>query len=272
MPSRRERNSEADPTLFEEGVDQCVLIATPTTLIALLRAVAYGWQQEKAPKGAREVSELGGELHTRLAVVVDQAVGAIDVMARKLQAPELSGEEQPALQASRSAGRLAPVAMGVGRCSLVRGAVGLLDAPSNKAEDELVVEYASLTAALAGLFASISVVIGAARLPANDLSAAALVSAAAHSGHVAGSQAHRAFETAPYSMPALRYLYSVGWVWAASNAKTCKAALLFGAKPSDVHAQASRRPRSLSSFWGRTKNQPHARRDGGRPRFHRRYP
>jgi DNA recombination protein RmuC len=76
----------ADPALIEYGVQQQVLMATPTTLIGLLRAVHYGWRQEQIAQSAREIAESARELHRRLGRFVeplakigrqlDSAVGA----------------------------------------------------------------------------------------------------------------------------------------------------------------------------------------------------
>lgn len=77
-----------DPELIEYGAQMRVIPASPTTLIALLKAVAYGWRQEALAKNAQEMAELGRELYERMGHLaahwqkvgkhLDQAVGAFN--------------------------------------------------------------------------------------------------------------------------------------------------------------------------------------------------
>ena len=61
---------ESQPSLIEDALKNKVVIATPTTLIALLKAVEFGWRQQRAAENAAEIQKLGEDLHKRIGVFV----------------------------------------------------------------------------------------------------------------------------------------------------------------------------------------------------------
>jgi DNA recombination protein RmuC len=77
--------AERDPKLFEDAVAQRVLIVTPATLIALAKAVAYGWRQEKVAENAKRVHELGKELYKRLSVMGGHIVDMGDNLSKTVK-------------------------------------------------------------------------------------------------------------------------------------------------------------------------------------------
>lgn len=110
---------EQDPALIEEGVNSQVILATPTTLIGLLKAVAFGWRQEQMAENAREISALGEELHKRLADLgghfaklggaLDRAVGSYNQAVGSLESRVMvSARRFEDMGASRSGVSLEP--------------------------------------------------------------------------------------------------------------------------------------------------------------------
>lgn len=77
---------EQDPRLIEDGFSQGVVLATPTTLMALLRAVAYGWRQERLTAHAEEAGRLGKDLYERMAVLAEHLNDVGQALGRSVAA------------------------------------------------------------------------------------------------------------------------------------------------------------------------------------------
>ncbi len=77
---------ERDPDLLQDALSSQVLIATPTTFIGLLLTAAYGWRQEQVAENAQRISELGRQVHERLAILVEHFAGVGKSLEKSVEA------------------------------------------------------------------------------------------------------------------------------------------------------------------------------------------
>jgi DNA recombination protein RmuC len=78
--------AERDPDLLQDALASQVLIATPTTFIGLLLTAAYGWRQEQVAENAQRISELGRQVHERLAILIEHFAGVGKSLEKSVEA------------------------------------------------------------------------------------------------------------------------------------------------------------------------------------------